>query len=275
MINFVRNSPKFRRFLYHWYAWYGRHNLPWRQTADPYAIWVAEIMLQQTQVERVIPKYLAWLEAFPTIRALAEATQTDVLHQWIGLGYNRRALYLHRAAKIICIKHGEKVPETSKTLKALPGIGPNTTGSILAFGFNQPAVFVEVNIRRVVIHHFFADQKKVTDQEIRTVIERILDRNNPRKWYSAMMDYGSWLKIEQPKLLQTKSTAYQKQSAFKGSNRQVRSMILKTLIIEPAGLQTLAEKTGFPVGRIKKILAQLEKEKFITRQKQQWHILSR
>ncbi len=132
-----------------------KRTFPWRDTRDPYKILVSELMLQQTQTDRVIPKYIALLEQFPDFATLADTPLTDVLRLWSGLGYNRRAKYLHESAKIVAKEFGGKLPSDTKELLRLPGIGVYTAGAVQAFAFNMRAIFIETNIRRVFIHTFF------------------------------------------------------------------------------------------------------------------------
>ena len=129
-------------------------DMPWREDTRPYFVLVSELMLQQTQVSRVIPKFKEFIKHFPDERALASASLGDVLKQWQGLGYNRRAKYLHEAARMIVDEFGGEFPKDQKDMQRLPGVGKNTAGAIAAYSFNQPSVFVETNIRTVFIHHF-------------------------------------------------------------------------------------------------------------------------
>jgi A/G-specific adenine glycosylase len=211
-------------------AYYQQHkrSMPWRDKTDPYYVLVSEIMLQQTQVDRVRPKFEAFIQQFPTITVLARSPLSEVLKVWSGLGYNRRAKFLHLAAKEIVAKHGGLVPNELQALIALPGIGPNTAGAILAYAFNQPVIFIETNIRTVYLHHFFQDKHAVSDAELRPLIEATLDRQNPREWYWALMDYGSYLKGRGLGAISS-SKHYAKQSSFQGSLRQLRGQIVKHL----------------------------------------------
>lgn len=188
------HSERFRGLVYDYYEKSGRHSLPWRNTRDPYKILVSEIMLQQTQVNRVLQKYEEFLKAFPDVGSLAEASTGEVLKIWQGLGYNRRALNLKRAAEIIKKDFRGEFPETAESLESLPGIGQSTRGAIMAFAFGTPTAFIETNIRSIYIHHFFKGEKNVHDREIMPLIEKTLDTENPRDWYYALMDYGVHLK---------------------------------------------------------------------------------
>lgn len=206
--------------------------MPWRDNTDPYFILVSELMLQQTQVDRVIPKFNAFITAFPTVTSLANAQLSDVLTLWSGLGYNRRAKYLHDAAKTVVSNYRGGIPDTYKELVSLPGVGPNTAGAILAYGFNQPALFIETNVRTVYFYHLFPDSDTVSDAELRAVVEETADTEHPREWYWAVMDYGAFLKRHGAGQL-TKSKHYKKQPPLKGSLREVRGMILKHLTRGP------------------------------------------
>jgi A/G-specific adenine glycosylase len=233
--------PKLKSFIdtvWTYYHSHGRHYLPWRHTKDPYSILVSEIMLQQTQVERVIPKYHSFLHLFPSSHALSRASTKSVLQEWQGLGYYHRALRLQKTAKIIETQFQSVFPSNYQILLTLPGIGPTTAGDLLAFAWNQPTVIIETNIRSVFIHHFFNTSTSVSDSQIIPYIEKSLDRNNPRKWYWALMDYGAFLKTQ--KLVHnSQSRHYRLQSPFEGSNRQLRSSILK-LVLERGPLNQTA-----------------------------------
>lgn len=238
-------------------------DLPWRKTENPYHILVSEIMLQQTQVERVIQKYGEFIAVFPDFRSLSRAALKDVLRIWQGLGYNRRALALLRTADIIVAEYGGILPQEIELLKKLPGIGKTTAASIYVFAFDKPAVFIETNIRRVFIHHFFTGKETVSDREILPLVEETMDIANPRLWYHALMDYGAMLKkaIQNPN---RKSSHYRKQPPFEGSERQVRGHILRTLLKEsPLSFSEIEKKILTASRRLKKSLTQLEQEGFI------------
>lgn len=220
---------KFQQTIWEFYKKNGRHDLPWRKTRDPYKVWVSEIMLQQTQVARVIPKYNLFLKKFPTVKALAKAKQKDVLEAWQGLGYNRRGLNLKKAAELVT-KKGNIVLDPLK-LQELPGIGHYTASAIVTFSKNTPLFFIETNIRTVFIYFFFQSRETVEDKEIMEKIKKTFPDHSPREWYYALMDYGSMLKQQKgSRILHRKSSSYAKQSAFKGSGREVRSAILKYML---------------------------------------------
>jgi A/G-specific adenine glycosylase len=193
------STRKFAATVWAYYRNEGRHDLPWRQAEqggnfDAYKIMVSEVMLQQTQVSRVIPKYQDFIKQFPDVQHLAAAVQGEVLKTWSGLGYNRRAKFLHLAAKQIVDRYNGVVPATVEELTQLPGIGVNTAGAILVYAYNRPTAFIETNIRSVFIHHFFEAQASVTDRAILELVQQTLDEKQPREWYWALMDYGVYLK---------------------------------------------------------------------------------
>lgn len=205
-------------------------DMPWRANTDPYYVLVSELMLQQTQVDRVVPKFNDFIGKFPDISALASASLADVLTSWSGLGYNRRAKFLHDGAKKVIADFGGVIPESIVDLTSLPGVGPNTAGAILVYGFNHPAVFIETNVRTVFFHHFFLDSDQVSDSELRELVESTLDREHPREWYQALMDYGSYLKKQGAGQI-NKSKHYVKQARLAGSIREARGRIIRSLTL--------------------------------------------
>lgn len=236
----------------------------WRDDPTPYKVVVSEIMLQQTQVERVAKKFNSFIKKFPSFSSLAKAPLHEVLKEWQGLGYNRRGLNLQKLARAV----NGKLPQIHEELVELPGIGPNTAGSILAFAFNIPYPFIETNIRTVFIHFFFNKSKqKIDDEKLMPLIEKTLDKKNPREWYYALMDYGAMLKKTQINPSQ-RSKHHVKQSKFKGSNRELRSHILKEVLKKPQTIKSLIglfpDKPAITIG---KNIKDLEKEGFISKKK--------
>lgn len=215
--------------------------MPWRQDTQPYYVLVSELMLQQTQVERVIPKFEAFVARFPSIESLATASLGDVLTLWSGLGYNRRAKFLHEAAQFVVQNRDGVFPQSIDALCELPGVGPNTAGAIMAYSFNQPVVFVETNVRTVYFHHFFSDNDAVSDAEVRAAVEATVDTEHPREWYWAIMDYGSFLK-RQGVGRNAQSKHYKKQAPLKGSVREIRGQIMKMLTQSDLSEVELKEK---------------------------------
>lgn len=213
-------------------------DMPWRNDTRPYYVLVSEIMLQQTQVDRVIPKFTAFIEAFADVHDLAAASLADVLLLWSGLGYNRRAKFLHEAAKMVAYEYGGQFPDTIEGLVRLPGVGPNTAGAIMAYSFNAPVTFVETNIRTVYFQHFFTGESSVSDAQLREVVAATLDAEHPREWYWALMDYGTYLK-RMGAGRNSQSSHYKKQAPLKGSIREIRGQILKHLAREDATVTSL------------------------------------
>ncbi len=263
----------FRKKIYLHYRSRGR-DLPWRNTNNPYHILISEIMLQQTQVERVLAKYHEFLHAFPDFASLARARLPKLLKLWSGMGYNRRAMALRSLARTVVNEHFGVLPSEREKLIALPGVGNYTASAVLSFAFNKPAVFMDTNIRRVYIHEFFRGRKNVHDDEIRPLIERTMNARNPGKWYNALMDYGSMISRDycNPN---RRSAHYSRQTPFVNSDRQVRGTILKVLLkklrLSQAGI---ARETGMDPERIKKNLVQLEKEGFIKKEGRNFRISS-
>lgn len=215
-------------------------DLPWRRTYDPYAIWISEVMLQQTQVSRVDGRWQRWLERFPTVDALAASAPSDVLEEWQGLGYNRRALSVHRAAQAIS-EAGGVFPQDQKELVKLPGIGPATAAGIRAFAFNLHGVYLETNVRTVFLHELYPQAEGVPDSELIPLVELTCPRSTtsaldaavgeltPRSWYYTLLDYGAYLKKTMPNPSR-RSKSHVKQTRFEGSHRQKRAELLRVLL---------------------------------------------
>jgi A/G-specific adenine glycosylase len=218
----------FREQIWHFYSQHERA-FPWRQTRDAYQIFVSEVMLQQTQTDRVWEKYLEFVALFPDFQALACASLHDVLSAWQGLGYNRRGRFLHESAQKVMQEHGGRLPASEEILGTFPGIGPATAASICAFAFDMPTVFIETNIRTVFIVSFLRAQREIPDAAIRTLVAQTVDPEHPRLWYYALMDYGVTLKKTLGNA-NKQSKHYARQSKFEGSNRQVRGMVLRVLL---------------------------------------------
>lgn len=244
--------------------------MPWRTDTRPYYVMVSEIMLQQTQVDRVVPKFEAFIERFSSVEDLSKASLAEVLQMWSGLGYNRRAKFLHEAAIKIMAEYSGVFPETGKELMSLPGIGVNTSGAMLAYSFNAPSIFIETNIRTVYFYHFFLGHDEVSDSELRAVVEATIDAEHPREWYWALMDYGSYLK-RQGIGQNNKSSHYKKQSPLKGSVREVRGQIIKLLTATDFDelalrLKLLADE------RFEPAITSLQKEGLISKTGQMFHL---
>jgi len=263
----------FRKKIYNYYDMHGR-DLPWRKRVNPYRVLVSEIMLQQTQVERVIEKYREFLAAFPDFSCLANAPTAKLLRMWSGMGYNRRALALKALAKKVMEEHNGRLPSDIEKLLALPGIGPYTAGAVMAFAFNKPIMFMDTNIRRVYLHEFFRDRHGVLDDELLPLIGRTMDAANPRKWYNALMDYGTMLKKEHANP-NRRSAHYVRQSPFENSNRQVRGAIVKVLVQQsPLSVLQILKRTGMDKDRVMINLLDLEQEGFIRKKGKTYFIAS-
>jgi A/G-specific adenine glycosylase len=260
----ISDIPAFQRMVLSHYEHHGR-DMPWRNTTDLYKILVSEIMLQQTQVERVTKKFSEFIRAFPDFSALASAPLAEILTVWQGMGYNRRAIALQKCAIRVVNEFNGILPSDVEILATFPGIGRATASSIAAFAFNLPVVFIETNIRRVFIHFFFPDREEVHDEDILPLIKKTLYRENPRIWYWALMDLGTELKKTIPNP-NRRSVHYTKQTPFEGSDRKIRGALLQLflkqqLTDEEEILGCVAEEPC----RVRKILSDLEKEGFVKR----------
>jgi A/G-specific adenine glycosylase len=233
------------------------------------------MMLQQTQVKRVVEKYREFLRRFPDIASVANAPLRVILEQWQGLGYNRRALALKKMASAVVDRHDGRIPSTIEALQDLPGVGPATAGAVRAFAFNKPAVFIETNIRSVFIHFFFSKRKGVKDSEIIPLIAQTLDEKKPREWYYALMDYGVALK-EWHTNPSRRSAHYARQSPFEGSLRQARGAILRALVQRAGASEaSLGRKIKSDADMVRQCLKQLCKEGFVVKKGKQFFINDR
>ena len=205
--------------------------LPWRNVDDPYQVWISEVMLQQTQVSRVLGRWDDWLRRFPSVQALAHAPQAEVLAAWQGMGYNRRALALHRCAQTVADELGGAWPHDTRELCGLPGIGPSTAAGIRAFAFDEAGVYLETNVRAVFIHELFAGRDKVADKELAPLVQLACPPTggDVRGWYYALLDYGAHLKKTLPNPSR-RSAGYTRQSPFEGSRRQKRAALVRLLL---------------------------------------------
>jgi A/G-specific adenine glycosylase len=235
---------QFQKLIYDFYN-ANKRDFIWRQNITPYRIVVSEIMLQQTQTARVVPKFENWLLQFPDFASLAQASNHDVLTAWQGLGYNRRGLAIAKIAQIVMAEHDGQLPNDPILLQTFPAIGPNTAGSICAFAFNNPITFIETNIRTVYTDSFFKGQNEINDKQLLPLIAQTIDLANPRDWYYALMDYGVHLKQKLPRI-NAASKHYTRQSKFIGSKRQVRGAIIKILTqLKQIDHETLLELLTF------------------------------
>ncbi len=259
-------------------------DFPWRRTHDPYLILVSEVMLQQTQVSRVVPYFERWVEQFPTLEALADAPLEAVLRAWQGLGYNRRAVALKRAAEEVteqARKSGPAAPQLPRetaALIALPGIGPATAAGVRAFAFGEPGAYLETNVRAVFLHEFFPHAEGVPDRAVLPLVEAAAleaERQGvgAREWNYALLDYGVWLKANTPNPSR-RSAHHTRQSAFEGSRRQKRARLLRLVMERPGAVlddyaaalseaELAADRSVLSAGEVSELLEELAAEGFI------------
>ena len=259
------NNSTFNEYLNDFYI-NNKRILKWREEINPYYILVSEFMLQQTQVSRVIDYFDKFINKLPTLESLARAEQHNVLSLWSGLGYNRRALYLHNAAKIIWHEYKGIIPDDYTELLKIKGIGPYTAKAIVTYSYNIPLIFVETNIRTVFFIYYknalFINEDKIDDTVIEELIVKTINKENPREWYYALMDWGTQLKKEYKDRHIQKSKLFTKQSQFNGSIRQIRGKIIKTLLEK----KTIPEKELLNIcddARTNECIKILIKENFI------------
>lgn len=289
--------------VWSYYELHGRRDMPWRETHEPYQILVSEVMLQQTQVSRVIPRFHDFLALFPDVHSLAAAPLRDVIASWSGLGYNRRARFLHETARRVVDEHGGRIPKDVGVLQTFPGIGVNTAGSISCFAYNTPVVFIETNIRRAMIYHFFSKNSSqadsqpglwtgdlvaedpgdtwfqprtpeglIDDKMLLPLVEATLDHENPRTWYYALMDYGNALVRYMPNPNRA-SRQYVRQSRFEGSRRQVRGRVIRMLSgVHSASAEALSDWTGTDSDRLLGVLEDLKREGLVTLSNNEWRL---
>lgn len=251
----ARKIKEFQTFIFSWWK-KNKRDLPWRHTHDPYKIMVSEVMLQQTQVFRVIPKYAEFIEAWPNVQSLAKASTADVLRMWKGMGYNRRALYLKKAAEI------GKFPNIESELIKLPGLGKYTARAILVFAYKKNVAMVDTNVRKIITHFFF-DDKPQKESVIQKKADSLVPKGKSWEWHQALMDYGALVKLP----WQNKK----KTIPFKESNRFFRGRVIDVLREGPMNETALIENFAQIYDRsedfLKKILLVLEKDMLIVRKK--------
>ena len=251
-------------------------DLPWRNIDDPYAVLVSEVMLQQTQVKRVLNYWPRWMAAFPSVDALASASQADVLSAWQGLGYNRRGLALKRLADECSAGLKGRLPDTYEALLELPGVGPATAAGVMAFAYNQPGVYLETNVRSVFLHCFFPGEEGVSDKELVPLVQAACSMDNPRGWYYALLDYGAHLKASGVNPSR-RSAHYTRQSTFEGSRRQKRAHLLRVVLDDPGisvdqafaqlnKVETRAGRAACERDLFESIVADMVREGFFTRE---------
>ncbi|MBI1984866.1 MAG: A/G-specific adenine glycosylase [Candidatus Wildermuthbacteria bacterium] len=222
----------FQNLILSWHRT-NKRSMPWRKTNDPYKILVSEVMLQQTQAARVIPKYKEFLKQFPALSSLAKTSNKKLLRAWRGLGYWRRAKYLKQTAQILVRAKAMNL-QTPSDLETLPGIGPYTARALACFAFGNTEAFLDTNIRRTYLHFFFKNKKNVPDKEILKIAQRAIDslpkKITPREWHYALFDYGAL--VLKDKEINKQSKHYAKQSKFKGSFRSFRARIMHMILTQ-------------------------------------------
>lgn len=250
----------FRRIIKGFYRAHGR-SFAWRTTFDPYHILVSEIMLQQTQTSRVQERFPLFLKRFPTIRALAKASQADVIAAWEGLGYYRRARNLHRAAQAVCESYNGEIPSSHELLEGLPGIGAYTAAALSVFAFETPRAMLETNIRDVYLYSFFANARDVTDSAVLDVVEASMDTRQCREWFYALMDFGVELKRARPGI-NRQSKHHAKQSKFEGSDRQIAARVLRYVVKKERGVSVamVTRAVELDEARVQKAIERLIRE---------------
>lgn len=263
---------QFNRTLFQWHKKNYRA-MKWRDTSDPYHILVSEIMLQQTQVARVREKYAEFIKKFPTVKKLAQAPLREVLVLWSGLGYNRRAKYLHQCAKEVAVKYSGKFPNTYEELAALPAIGRSTAGALLAFSFGHDTPMIDTNIRRILSRAFF--KKSIpSDKELYAFASSIIPRGKGRAWNYAMLDLGATLCTARGHSDECPLSGlhgavsdfiYKKpQKKFAGSDRFYRGKLLRHLILHKRILLSVVPKIlELPEAKTAPIIKKLIAEKLI------------
>lgn len=260
---------KFHRKIFHFYL-KNKRDLPWRKTKDPYKILVSEFMLQQTQVSRVIDYYTKWMEKWPSVESLAKESYKNVLTAWIGLGYNRRAMYLHNTSKIIFEEFDGDVLVAMNHYDILPGIGLYTSKAVQIFAANEDIATVDTNIRRIFIKEFQLNET-ISDKDLFKIAKRCLPKGKSRDWHNALMDYGAMYLTSRKTGIKPKT----QQSKFKGSDRQIRGKILRLLLSEEQSSYQLEEKLDLNTKRLINILNKMMKEKTISKTNNHYHIPKR
>ncbi len=246
-----------------WYAENAR-DLPWRHTTDPYAILVSEVMLQQTQVARVVPRFEEWMAAWPDLEALAAASLADVLRRWQGLGYNNRAARLQACAVAAVARcapeRTAELPRSPAGLMDLPGVGPYTARAVLVFAHNDDLAAVDANVRRVLTHELGL-RPDLGDGELQTVAEAALPRGRSREWHNALMDYGALVLTARATGISPRT----RQSAFEGSRRQKRALLLRALLSRsPLTPAELADELALPAEDVDDLIRLLQRDGLVS-----------
>jgi A/G-specific adenine glycosylase len=257
-----RTARALQRRVFSWYAEH-RRDLPWRRTTDPYAVLVSEVMLQQTQVSRVIPAFERWMARYPTLETLAGAQLRDVLAEWSGLGYNNRAERLRRTAQSVtaAARGAAALPTTMDALRRLPGIGPYTARAVLIFAHDADLAAVDANVRRVLTHEL-ALPHDLSPAAVQAVADAVLPKGRARDWHNALMDYGALVLTGRA----TGIRAPRRQTPYEGSRRWYRARTLRLLLEHGAlDLPELAEALGLCEDDTGALVALLERDGLVCR----------
>ena len=261
-------APPYRRLAAELLAWSDRtrRDLPWRRTRDPWAILVSELMLQQTQVARVETRYAEFLDRFPDPQACADAAPAEVVRAWAGLGYNRRAINLHRTARVLVDQHGGRLPDDLDALLTLPGVGPYTARAVLAFAFERDHGVVDTNAARVIARAITGH--RLSAREVQDHADELVPLGRGWAWNQAILDLGAttcvkrsprcevcpivkrcaWASAGSPEPDPAEGSAGTsgRQSRFDGSDRQGRGRLVRALSTGPVALDRVADAAGFP-----------------------------
>lgn len=264
-----KEIEKFQQKIFRFYQ-ENKRDLPWRKTTDPYKILVSEFMLQQTQVSRVIEYYHKWMNTWPTVESLANESYKNVLQSWMGLGYNRRAMYLHNTAKVIVDEFDGDVLNAVKHYEKLPGIGLYTSKAVQIFADNADIATVDTNIRRIFINEFGLDEL-VSDNELFTIAKQCLPKGKSRDWHNALMDYGALHLTSRKTGIKPKT----QQSRFQGSDRQIRGKILRLILKEEQSAYQLEKELNVDSKRLSKILTKMLEEETVSKTNKLYHVPQR
>ena len=230
---------QFRQKIWRFYR-KNKRSFPFRETTDPYCVTVSEIMLQQTQAERVANYYTKWINQWPNWRALAGAGKQELLRAWSGLGYNRRALWLGEISRIVCERFDGALPDDPGALKALPGIGEYTSRAILIFSRNKQIAAIDTNIRQTLIAELPLNPE-ISQKELYAIAEKLIPRGRSRAWHYALMDYARLALAPQTK----RAIPKPRQAEFHGSIRQIRGEIIRRLTNQKSvGLALIGKALG-------------------------------
>lgn len=270
----ILNHPHFRNAVLKWSESVNR-DLPWRSTRDPWSVLVSEVMSQQTQVERVVPKWLEFLERFPTASALAEASLGEAISLWVGLGYNRRAAMLHQCAQELVHRYGGRVPDDLDALLGLPGIGPYTARAVLAFAFEADAAVVDTNVGRVLAR---VSGRTLTSRQAQLLADALVPAGRGWEWNQAVLDFGAAVCTKRTPTCGTcpvvrlcewrgngedpaagSAGVTKPQSRFSGSDREGRGRLIRALASGSMARSEVARAMGWPddLERVQRVLSDL------------------